>query len=324
MNFASAMRYDAWMYVPLLALAPVYQWRERPGGHRRLPVDGIRMAALFGVLCLPFPLWWMAGNHAMHGDAFYPLNYIDAFHRTWATGDGSGWNEVWLRVQGLGFWPAMAVFTLTPGVAICGMAGMVRAWHERTHTRWMVIAAVAPVVYFGVRTTLLLNFVPLARFAIVQMALLLPFVGFGFEGIVRRIGVVRGRRLAVGSVGLAVLMPAALGLYTFRADGGARDILRPLSPTSTNPRAVMHAARFLATEMAKVSGRLGLDMDPTYQDLQIGFFARVPSERLVRLRWPRFREDFGREPPAYMVRFDGGALADEPGVRLEGRTRRMR
>jgi hypothetical protein len=55
-------------------------------------------------------------------------------------------------------------------------------------------------------------------------------------------------------------------------------------------------------------------------DLQVGFFVGLPDERLVRLRWPAFRERVEAERPEYLLRFEEGALTREPWVKREGRT----
>jgi 4-amino-4-deoxy-L-arabinose transferase-like glycosyltransferase len=312
LNLACALRYDAWMYIPLLAVAPLLWRRDK--------VAGVTMAVAFGLLCLPFPLLWMQGNELAHGDPLYPIKYIDEFHRSWAAGSSGGWRQWWLRAQGLGFWPAVALFTLTPGVALLGMAGMVRAWRERPETRWLVLAAVVPVAYYAFRTTVLLNFVPLGRFTVTQVVLVLPFVGLGFSACASAWGEGRARWVGRLSGALAVVMPVALGLYTFRADGGMREILRPVSPTSTNPVVIMQAARFIEAEVTKQGKALALDSDTTYFDLQLGFFTGLPDERVVRLRWPEFRQKFEQARPEYLVRFDQGVLVNEPWVKLEGRT----
>ena len=117
-----------------------------------------------------------------------------------------------------------------------------------------------------------------------------------------------------------VAVPLAMGLYTFRADGGPRDSLRPVSPTSTNPVPVMQVARFLKDEVASRGGAAVLDEDPSYMDLQIAFFSGLPDERLARVRWKTFRDHLRRAQPEYLVRFDQGALVKDPGVKWEGRT----
>jgi hypothetical protein len=312
LNLACALRYDAWMYIPLLAVMPLL-WRQDK-------VAGVTMAVAFGLLCLPFPLWWMQGNELAHGNPLYPISYIDEFHRNWVAGSGSGWRSVWARVQGLAFWPVVALFTLTPGVALLGMVGMRKAWRERPETRWLVLAALVPTAYYTLRAAVLFNFVPLGRFTVTQVVLLLPFVGLGFWTCVRAWGEQAGRAVAGGSIALAVVMPVALGVSTFRVDGGWRDGLRPVSPTSTNPQPLMQAVRWLEAEVTEKGKALVLDSDDRYLDLQLGFFVGLPEERVVRMRWPDFRQRLAQERPEFLVRFDGGALSREPWVKLEGRT----
>lgn len=312
LNLACALRYDAWMYVPLLAVMPLLWRKDR--------VAGVTMAVAFGLLCLPFPLWWMQGNELAHGDPLYPLSYIDEFHRGWVASMGGGGQGLWLRAQGLGFWPAMALFTLTPGVGLLGMVGMRKAWRERPELRWLVLAALVPAAYYTFRAAVLLNFMPLGRFTVTQVVLVLPFVALGARVCARAWGERVGRGVAGSSMVLAVVMPVALGVSTFRADGGWRETVRPVSPTSTNPQPLMRAVQRLKAEVTEKGGSLVLDSDAQYQDLQLGFFVGLPDERLVRMRWPEFRQKVEQLRPEYLVRFDGGALAREPWVKLEGRT----
>ncbi len=312
LNLACALRYDAWLYIPLLAVLPLLWAKDR--------VAAITLAVAFGLLCLPFPLLWMQGNELAHGDPFYPIRFIDAFHRDHAVIETAGWRQWWFRVRSLFFWPGMAVLTLTPGVAVLGTVGMVKAWRERPETRWLVLAALVPAAYYTLRAAVLANFVPLGRFTVTQLVLLLPFIALGFSAWTGGSSERARRWVAGGIIALAVVMPVALGLYTFREDGGAREALRPVSPTSTNLQPVMRAVRFLEEEVTAKGGALALDTDSAYQDLQLGFFTGLPEERLVRLRWPDFRERFEKTRPEYLVRFDEGALVRQPGVKLEGRT----
>jgi hypothetical protein len=311
LNFAAATRYDAWMYIPLLAVLP--------GLTGRPPRLAPRHAVGFALLCLPFPLLWMLGNHLAHGDPLYPMTYIDDFHRAWAARSGGGWNEIWLRMQGVGFWPAVATASLTPGVGLLGMAGVAAAWRGRPGTRWLIVAALAPLAYYAFRTAVLVDFVPLARFAAVPMAVLLVFVEPGFRWCVARWGPGPARTVARVSAVLAVAMPVSLGLLTFRQDGHVRDVLRPLSPTSTNSRAVVEAARFVQAEAAASPNALALDSDAGYRDLTFAFFSHVPEARLVRHRWPQFELRLRELQPEFLVRFDEGELVGGSNVALEGR-----
>ena len=51
----------------------------------------------------------------------------------------------------------MALFTLTPGVALLGAVGMVKAWKKHPETRWLVVMAVVPALYFTFRAAVLLT-----------------------------------------------------------------------------------------------------------------------------------------------------------------------
>jgi hypothetical protein len=126
--------------------------------------------------------------------------------------------------------------------------------------------------------------------------------------------------VAGGSIALAVAMPVGLGVSTFRVDGGWRDTLRPVSPTSTNPQPVMRAVRFLEAQGAGQGKALAVDTDERYMDLQLGFFTGLPEERLVRLRWPDFQQRVETQRPEFLVRFEEGTLTRQPWVKLEGRT----
>ena len=120
-NVATAVRYDAWMYPPLLVLAILLIRRNR----------SFRTAEIvaFGAACLVFPVLWMIGNYRMHGDPTFPMTYINQEHRHWAARDYAGfWRELWLRSQGVGFWPAMAAMSLTPGIATFAALGIAASW----------------------------------------------------------------------------------------------------------------------------------------------------------------------------------------------------
>ncbi|MCP3101090.1 glycosyltransferase family 39 protein [Myxococcus sp. K15C18031901] len=312
LNLACALRYDAWMYIPLLCAALWFSSDDK--------VAALTRAVGFGLACLPFPLLWMQGNELMHGDPFYPIKAVEDFHHAWVRSSAGSGAAIGWRLQQLGFWPGVALVTLTPGVALLGMWGMVKAWKARPDTRWLVAAAVVPTAYFTFRSVVLLNFVPLGRFTVTQLAVLPVFVAFGFASLVGARG--EGVRRAVAGVTavLAVGIPVAMGLFTFRAEGRYQDMMRPVSPTSTNPVPVMAVATFVKDEVAAKGGSIALDDDPSYMDLQVAFFSGLPEERIARVRWDTFRQRLQEARPQVLVRFDQGSLAKLPGVELDGRT----
>ena len=312
LNLACATRYDAWLFMPLLCLLLLFWGPDRLAGFTR--------AMGFGIVCLPFPLLWMQGNEMAHGDPFFPVRIVEQFHAQWVK-DGLAWmGPVRYRLESLGFWPGMAFITLSPGVALLGMVGMWRTWRSRPDVRWLTLAALVPTAYFTFRAAVLLDFQPLGRFTVTELALLLPFVGPGFEACVGSRGPGARKALAAVCGVLAVAVPLGMGLFTFRADGGPRDTMRPVSPTSTNPVPVMRVARFLAEEVAAKGGAAVLDDDPRYLDLQLAFFSGLPDERLARVRWETFRKHLREAQPEYLVRFDEGSLVKDKGVTLRGRT----
>lgn len=312
LNLACATRYDAWMFMPLLAVGPLLAAEDK--------VAGITRAVAFALVCLPFPLAWMQGNETATGDALYPIHFIEEFHRNWVS-DGVGrLGQVGYRLQNLGFWPGMALFTLSPLVAVFGAVGMWKAWREHRETRWLVLAGVAPTAFYTFKATVLLNFVPLGRFTVTQLVVLLPFVGLGFSALMGGRSVA-ARRAVAGLAGvLAVAIPMVVGLYTFRVDGGLHESLRPVSPTSTNPVPMMQVARYLKAEAAAKGGAAVIDDDPAYMDLQVAFFSGLPEMKMARVRWDTFRKRFQENQPEYLVRFDKGSLVKDAGVKLEGRT----
>ncbi len=313
LNLACALRYDAWMYIPLLTLALCFSSTDK--------VVSLTRAVGFGLACLPFPLLWMQGNELLHGNPFFPVAAVEDFHRNWVRSSvGSGSAVVW-RLKQLAFWPGIALLTLSPLVALLGMLGMVRAWKARPDTRWLVAAAVIPAAYFTFRSSILLTFVPLGRFTVTQVALVPVFVALGFAWLVgSRASPALRKGLAGLTAVVAVAVPVAMGLYTFRSEGPLQDTMRPVSPTSTNPVSLMQVAKFLKTEVASKGGAAALDVDPNYMDLQLAFFSGLPEERLARVRWDTFRQRLRETRPEVLVRFDGGSLSKDAGVKLEGRS----
>lgn len=313
MTLAGATRYDTWMYIPLLGV--LLAWPSRHRG------AGLRMGVLFVLLSLVFPVSWMAGNAAWHGDPFYPLTYINDYHAAWAQQTSpSLWKDVWLRFQGIGFWPAVALFTLTPGVAVLGALGMTSSWKTRPPTRWLVLAAALPTIYYVFRITVRADFVPLGRFAIVQVSLLLPFVGPGVAWLAGRVSLLTLGRIGWTSTALAVVMPIALGVFTWRSESTAAVVLAPVSPVAVNPRELMRAADFLRDRDDAASTTVAIDADARYRDLTVAFYGRLDEQRDIRVRWPDFEIRLELTPADYVVVFDDGRLTGEPWAQDMGET----
>jgi len=207
---------------------------------------------------------------------------------------------------------------------------MAIAFRRRKEARWLLWVAWVPAAYFTLRSAMLLKFQPLGRLTAAQLVLLLPYVHYGFGELTRNAGLWMRRMVAGLAIGLAVAEPIALGAFTFRSEGDLENTLRPISPTSTNPASIMQVARFIKEEILPRNGAIILDSDPGYSDLQIAFFGGLPEERMARYRWEDcigdgacFRDRLRTANPDYLVRIEGGKLAESPDFEVLDRRVRL-
>jgi hypothetical protein len=297
LDLACATRYDSWLLVPMLV--GVVWWHRRRW----------QTAAWFALAASAFALPWLVGNWLDTGNPLAPFAYINAFHLAWFPREAAQWGETAYRLMCLGFWPGAAVLTLTPLVAVAGMAGLVRAWRERSEARWLTLFVLVPAALFTVRAVALSSFAPLVRFTMKEVLLLLPFAWFGAQPVLARVGPRAGRALVALAVVCAVAWPAWLGWACFRTEGAWVDTLRAIAPTSTNPVKVMHAARWLKEHGAVGPDGLLVDQDPVgYDDMNVGFFSGFPYERQARRRSIQFDDRLATTRIGFIVRFEGGQL----------------
>ncbi len=296
LNLACATRYDAWLLVPLLGA--LTWWQTRRWGPA---VDFVALSSAFAVP-------WLFGHFVDFGDPLYPLHYIDDFHREWFRSEAAGWGPVTYRALVAVFWPGTALVTLGPPLALAGLVGMGVAWRRAPARRWLVLVVVLPAALYTFRAAVLGSFVPLARFAVKEVALLLPFAWLGVQSLGARLQA-RARVAAWSlSVLVTVAWPAWLGWFTYAREGAWEDTLRPVSPTSTNEASVRAIGRALHPWAGE--GQLLVDVDPRgYDDLQAGFLSGFPFSRLARVRSPLFEARLMQGPWRCVLFFDGGPLA---------------
>jgi len=311
LTLAGAVRYDLWLLVPLLSLLALLHGKDRRAAFGR--------AVAFGLSCAPFPAVWLYGNWKAMGDPLYPIHYVESFHREWLVEGVRLWGQTVFRTQNLMFWPGVAVLTLGPLVAGAGVGGMIWAFRARRDVRWLLWTAWAPVAYFTVRSAVLLDFQPLARFTVGQVALLLPFLQPGAEQILRGLSP-RAARAAV-AVGAASLVAVTgwLAWYTYDARTEPAHSLLPLSPLSRNPPEVRAAVALFDAQRLEGWEMVLVDADPAdYRDIQLASALRHPLERVVRRRWEMWEGSLGGALPDVIIRFEGGWLEKTPGVSVEG------
>src|SRR5262249_8416356 len=154
--------YDSWLLIPLICVLLLLGDKDK--------VAAVTRSVCYGLLSIPFVAAWMQGNERAKGDPFAPIKYIESFHQAWVADGVARWTSLGSRAQDRRSWPRVALFTLSPLVAWFGVRGMLQIWRTRRDYRWLVWVALAPTAYFTFRGVVLLNFVPLARFAVTQVA----------------------------------------------------------------------------------------------------------------------------------------------------------
>jgi hypothetical protein len=236
LTLACATRYDAWLLVPLLALVPGVRRQWRP-------------ALVFTAAASTFPLVWMVGNARALGDPLYPFHFVDAFHRSWFADNEAFWGVWRHRALNLFFWPLAALATLGPLVFITRRVG------------WLTAVLLVPPVLLTFRSVVLGDFEPACRFTARELLLL----------IVLSAPMLRARAAAVTAA-----LALALGAFTFHREGKWPDALRPLSPVTTQPDAVMQTAAFIRSQ----PGPVAIEPDPRYLDLAAAFYSGVPVVKL--------------------------------------------
>jgi 4-amino-4-deoxy-L-arabinose transferase-like glycosyltransferase len=298
---AGMVRYDGWLYVPLLA------------GWVLLRRGALSRVALFCALAaLPVPLWlWQ--NARTSGDWLAPIHYIDRDHRALAAMALGWFGQLRWRAYCLVYWPLALLLLSTPLLGLLSLAGAARALWRRSAGWELAAIAWIPAAYFTFRGAVLADFRPLSRFALVAATLSLPFAWSVLATLPSR------QRIATTAVAAALLLatPAGLALASYGRNGGLAEWARPLSPISTVPPGIAQASRWLRAN-ARSDDVLLLDSAWHYLDIPLAFSSGLPDERIARLRWPDFDDRLARTPPTLAVLLYQGKLRWENGA--EGAT----
>jgi hypothetical protein len=302
LDLACATRYDAWLLVPLATLVVLERSRR------------VFTAAWFAAASSAFAAAWLWGNWVDRGDALFPFRYIDDFHRAWYRSEEAFWGRPWYQLLAAGFWPGAALVTLTPPAALAGFAGLWRAWRTR-RARWLVLLVVGPAAAYTVRSVALASFVPLARFTVKELALLLPFVWLGAAGLLEARPRLRRGLVVASAVGCAAWC-LGLGVAAATSSGQVVDSLRPVAALSINDPALKRVTSWLEANRQPGTS-LVIDQDPSgYDDLACAYFSGFPYEAQVLRRSPQYRRRLAAGPPGLVVRFEGGRLEREGELRL--------
>lgn len=299
LNLACATRYDSWLLVPLLAAAE--WWRTR----------SLVKAIGLGAAASAFAIAWLLGNWRDQGDPFFPIRFIDQYHREWWPREARVWGEWTYRVICLFFWPGAAALMLTPLYAVAGGLMLRKAWAERPELRWLVALILVPTVLYTFRSAVTASFAPLARFTMKEVLLLLPFAGWGLQRLAER-----RPNLARGAVVLAAAWCFALGAFCFRPDTLWSFSFRSIAATSRVESPIRELASWLRENAAPAPGLLVVDEDPNgFDDLPISYFSGLGFDDQLRRRYANYEQVLATAIPKWLVLFPTGRMLRDREVR---------
>ena len=170
-SLAAITRYDAWLALPVVALAALIFVRQ--GDTRRALLRGL---SVFSLCAASLPLAWLAWGARVGGDPFFFAHYIMTDHAGLGADVAGRFGPLLGRARQLGVWTLAFVAAMTlPGAVAAGVA-LARGWGRAldANLRIVAVAALAPPALYLARGLLPQSFEPLARFALVPGTLLLP------------------------------------------------------------------------------------------------------------------------------------------------------
>jgi hypothetical protein len=206
-SLAAVTRYDAWLALPLTVVAA---WWLAPG-RRAAVLPGL---AVFSAAAALLPVAWLGWGAVAGGDALFFAHYITADHAGLAASAAARYGAALGRLRQLGVWSLAFVAAMTlPGALLAG-AALARGRRALSGSmRLVVVAALGPPAIYLFRGLAFQSFEPLARFALVPGALLLPLAA-------SRVPLERARAFRAVAFASAALW--ALGVWLVATTGRAR------------------------------------------------------------------------------------------------------
>ena len=237
-SLAAVTRYDAWLALPIIVLAAWIFVRQ----DRRALASGL---AVFSLCAASLPVAWLAWGARAGGDPLFFAHYIMTDHAGLAADVVGRFGPVLGRARQIGIWTLAFVAAMTlPGV-LAAVAALARAGRTKgagpragltPSMRVIVVAALGPPVLYLARGLLLQSFEPLARFALIPGALLLPLAAAAVP--VERAGRFRAAT-AAAAVGfsLAIWLVATVGRDRIWAGAESMGALTRLDAEDREPPA---------------------------------------------------------------------------------------
>jgi 4-amino-4-deoxy-L-arabinose transferase-like glycosyltransferase len=291
---AGLVRYDGWIYLPLLGALLYARFR-----------DPLRASAFCALGAVP-ALYWMWVNAHFAGDALAPIHWIDHDHRILAESALRWFGQARWRAYGLVYFPLAVCCIATPVLGALSLWGSARALRRRQPGWELVVVAWLPALYLTLRTSVLGDFRPMARFAMVTAALSLVFA----HDVLLSVSRAWRKPLLYACIALLVATPLALAALSFRRDGKLAEWARPLSPISSLPPGIAEAAQWVKQNV-KDDDVILLDGVWDYLDIPLAFAANLPERQWVRAAWEKeFEGRLKEATPTMAILIYQGKLGD--------------
>jgi hypothetical protein len=199
-SLAAVTRYDAWLALPMVAAA-AWLFARRPD-----PGATTRGLAVFALCAAIFPVAWLAWGAAAGGDPFFFAHYISSDHAGLGATAAARYGALLGRLRQVGVWALAFLAAMTPpGAVLAGFALARGARGLEPAMRVAVVAALGPPAIYLAEGLVAQSFEPLARFALVPGALLLPLA-------VSALPLERARAFRAGALASAALFSVAVWL----------------------------------------------------------------------------------------------------------------
>ena len=168
-SLAAITRYDAWLALPMVAVA-AWWFARKPD-----PASATRGLAVFALAASICPIAWLGWGAASGGDPLFFAHYITSDHAGLGATAAARYGA-WLgRARQLGVWSLAFLSAMTPAGAVLAVVALKRGARALSPAMWLVVvAALGPPAIYLAEGLIAQSFEPLARFALIPGALLLP------------------------------------------------------------------------------------------------------------------------------------------------------
>ena len=170
---ASMVRYEGWLFIPLMGLLVIRPSTGEGNGWRRVKAM-LAPVLVFGAVASALPLLWLLINYVKLGDPWGVWRWLRANHALHGVESAQRRGVGGALAYSAIFPFVVLLLSLSPGVLFLALAGMRRAIARRQTL--LYAALFLPFMAYFVETLALRTY-PVARFWLLPGLLLLPYAG---------------------------------------------------------------------------------------------------------------------------------------------------